>query len=163
MRIFRRNTILPHHMFSKAHDHPIQTLIYVKRYQTCDPFVTPIMTAIVAIIACKTSREKLREVLLMKHVFEGRNSGWLTAIVQAMNPGFSRWSTAEQDRITAPAYHGIAARKKPNINLHTRTEIFRYEQVYQNNWLIFMKWPNHMQSPSSTPWGDYDDPSVQIC
>lgn len=41
----------------------------------------------------------------------------LTAIVQAMYPGFSRGSILAHSRTNSPTYHGIAPRKKPIINL----------------------------------------------
>lgn len=47
----------------------------------------------------------------------------LTATTQAIYPGFSRWSTLEQSIIIVPTYHGIAARKKPSINLLQRQNL----------------------------------------
>ena len=42
----------------------------------------------------------------------------LTAIVHATYPGFSLWScTRTHIIIKAPTYHGMAARKKPVMNL----------------------------------------------
>ena len=41
----------------------------------------------------------------------------LTAIVQAMYPGFSRGSILAQSKINKPTYQGMAPRKKPIINL----------------------------------------------
>lgn len=65
------------------------------------------------------------------HLFCARNKmldvrkleilGVLTAIVQAINPGFSRWSKATKNRRKAPVYQGIAAKKNPNKNLQNKT------------------------------------------
>lgn len=41
----------------------------------------------------------------------------LTAIVQAMYPGFSRGSILAHTKMNTPMYHGIAPRRKPMMNL----------------------------------------------
>lgn len=41
----------------------------------------------------------------------------LTAMVQAMYPGFSRGSILAHTKMNTPMYHGIAPRRKPMMNL----------------------------------------------
>lgn len=48
----------------------------------------------------------------------------LTAIVHATYPGFSLWSYLAQSRTNAPKYQGIAARKKPIMNLQRKYRSF---------------------------------------
>lgn len=50
-------------------------------------------------------------------------SAKMPAIVQAINPGFSRWSKATKNKIKAPIYQGIAAMKNPSKNLQNKTKL----------------------------------------
>ena len=47
----------------------------------------------------------------------------MPATVQAINPGFSRWSKATKNRRKAPIYQGIAAKKNPSKNLQNKTNL----------------------------------------
>lgn len=84
--------------------------------QTSLPPTKPNTIAIVARTACGNQIKftyTTRLNLMLCTIYSGR----LTAMAQAMYPGFSRGLILAHTRMNIPMYHGIAPKMKPVMNL----------------------------------------------